>query len=334
MKPQSTKPQFVKLIECTIQNPKYSVAFAALRFKISLNPPTTLLDPEFMRELEALRRRLDVRARSGAAGDRAARRRGGSAEFQEHRAYEPGDDPRRIDWLAFARRGEPVVKLFRSEEDVIVRLLIDASASLGYGDPVKLDVARRLAAAIGYMALSSSQRAQLIVARQRASGAAEIELFGPARRGRPGFVALLRDLDTALPGGRADLGATIEQAVLRCSRAGLLVVLSDFFDSGPVTHALGRARAAGHDVALIQIVARGEIEPTLEGDYTLVDSETGATVDVTMDPAAVSAYVLRLTGLVEELRGWARGHGASYIRTSSDEPLEGVVRRFVAREID
>jgi uncharacterized protein (DUF58 family) len=298
-----------------------------------VNPPTTLLDPEFMRELEALRRRLDVRARSGAAGDRAARRRGGSAEFQEHRAYEPGDDPRRIDWLAFARRGEPVVKLFRSEEDVIVRLLVDASASLGYGDPVKLDVARRLAAAIGYMALSSSQRAQLIVARQRPSGG-EIELFGPARRGRPGFVALLRDLDRALAGGRADLGATIEETVMRSSRAGLLVVLSDFFDSGPVTHALGRARAAGHDVALVQIVARGELEPTLEGDYTLVDSETGATVDVTMDPAALSAYVLRLTGLVEELRAWARGHGASYIRTCSDEPLEGVVRRFVAREVD
>jgi uncharacterized protein (DUF58 family) len=292
-----------------------------------------LLDPEFMRELEVLRRRLDVRARSGAAGDRAARRRGGSAEFQEHRAYEPGDDPRRIDWLAFARRGEPVVKLFRSEEDVVVRLLIDASASLGYGDPVKLDVARRLAAAIGYMALSSSQRAQLIVARQRAGGG-EIELFGPARRGRPGFVALLRDLDRALPGGRADLGATIEETVMRSARAGLLVVLSDFFDSGPVTHALGRARAAGHDVALVQIVARGEIEPTFEGDYTLVDSETGATVDVTMDPGALSAYVLRLTGLVEELRAWARGYGASYIRTCSDEPLEGVVRRFVAREVD
>jgi uncharacterized protein (DUF58 family) len=298
-----------------------------------VNSPATLLDPEFMRELEALRRRLDVRARSGAAGDRAARRRGGSAEFQEHRAYEPGDDPRRIDWLAFARRGEPVVKLFRSEEDVIVRLLVDASASLGYGDPVKLDVARRLAAAIGYMALSSSQRAQLIVARQRASGG-EIELFGPARRGRPGFIALLRDLDRALAGGRADLGATIEETVMRSSRAGLLVVLSDFFDSGPVTHALGRARAAGHDVALLQIVARGELEPILEGDYTLVDSETGATVDVTMDPGALSAYVLRLTGLVEELRAWARAHGASYIRTCSDEPLEGVVRRFVAREVD
>jgi uncharacterized protein (DUF58 family) len=292
-----------------------------------------MLDPAFMRELEALRRRLEVRARSGAAGDRTARRRGGSAEFQEHRAYEPGDDPRRIDWMAFARRGEPVVKLFRSEEDVIVRLVLDASASLGHGDPEKIDVSRRLAAAIGYLALSSSQRAQIAILRERAGGGA-IERLAPARRGRSGFVALLRDLDAAGAAGRADLGAAIEDLVLRSKRAGLLVVLSDFFDAGPVIHALGRARAAGHDVALVQVLARAELEPAFDGDYTLVDCETDATVQVTVDAAAVSAYLLRLAGLVEELRGWARTHGASYVRAVNDEPLEGVVRRFVAREID
>jgi len=296
-------------------------------------PSATLLDPEFMRELEALKRRLEVRARSGAAGDLAARRRGGSAEFQEHRAYEPGDDPRRIDWMAFARRGEPVVKLFRAEEDAIVRLVLDVSASLGQGDPQKIDVSRRLAAAIGYVALTSSQRAQLAIARERPSGGA-LERLAPARRGRSGFVALLRDLDAASAAGRADLGAAIEDVVLRSNRAGLLVVLSDFFDPGPVTHALGRARAAGHDVALVQIFARGELEPAFDGDYTLVDCETEGTVEVTVDAAAVSAYLLRLAGLVEELRGWARTHGASYVRAVSDEPLEGVMRRFVAREVD
>src|SRR5262249_55736566 len=158
-------------------------------------------DPEFMRELEALRRRLDVRARSGAAGERSARRRGGSAEFHEHRAYEPGDDPRRIDWLAFARRGGPGVKLLRSGEAGIVRLLLDASASLGQGDPLKLDVGRRLCAAIGYMALSSSQRAQLMIAQKRAPAGRALERMMPARRGRAGFVALLRDLDAAAATG-------------------------------------------------------------------------------------------------------------------------------------
>src|SRR5262245_41387207 len=94
--------------------------------------PGPLLDPAFVRELEALRRRLEVHARSGASGEHVAKRRGGAAEFQEHRAYAPGDDLRRIDWAAYARSGEPVLKLFRAEEDVVSRLVLDASASLGH----------------------------------------------------------------------------------------------------------------------------------------------------------------------------------------------------------
>src|SRR5580700_10816238 len=109
-------------------------------------PPSELLDPAFVRELETLRRRMQVRARSGAGGDHLARRRGGSAEFLEHRPYAPGDDLRRIDWLASARTGQPVFKLFRSEEDVVVRLFLDASQSLATGEPSKLAVAKRLAA--------------------------------------------------------------------------------------------------------------------------------------------------------------------------------------------
>ncbi len=294
---------------------------------------STLLDPEFVRELEALRRRLEIRARSGGAGEHAAKRRGGSAEFQEHRAYEPGDDLRRVDWLAYARTGEPVVKLFRAEEDVVLRLLIDASASLSFGDPPKIDVARRLAAAFGYMALAASQRAQVLVAGAR-DDQAGLSRAGTPRRGRGGLASLLRDLSQDTPSGRVDLARAIDESMGRSKRPGMFVVLSDFFDSGAVTAALGRARAQGHDVTLVHVLSREEIEPNFEGDFTLVDAETDASVDVTMDAGAIDAYVLRLTGLVEELRAWARKHGASYVRTTTDEPLEGVVRRFVARSID
>ena len=213
----------------------------------------TLLGPDFVRELSVLRRRLDIRARSGGGGEHLAKRRGGSAEFQEHRAYAPGDDMRRIDWAAYARTGEPVLKLFRAEEDVVARLVCDASASLGYGEPRKIDAARRLAAAVGYMALANAERAQLFLA-----GAGITEERAPVR-GRGGIPALLRALE---------------------------------------------------------------------------DAETGAVVEVTMDAAAVEAYALRFAGLCEELRAFARKHRAAYVRARTDEPLEGAVRRIVARSVD
>ncbi len=292
----------------------------------------TLLDPDFVRELDALRRRLIVLARSGGAGEHTARRRGGAAEFQEHRGYMPGDDLRRVDWLAFARTGEPVVKLFRTEEDVVVRLLLDASASLGFGDPVKLDVARRLAAAIGYVALAGSQRTALVIA--RTTGSSALARLGRPHRGRAGVPALLRELTEAEPTGTADLGRAVTEVVRRSPRPGMLVVLSDFLDPGPVTSGLDLARSAGHDVLLVQIVDRTELEPAFEGDYSLVDAESGATVEVTMDPTAIEAYTLRLAGLVEELRAWARQRGAAYVRVATDEPLEGAVRRVIARSVD
>lgn len=297
-------------------------------------PPAALpalLDPGFVRELEALRRRLVVQARSGGSGERAARRRGGAAEFQEHRAYAPGDDLRRVDWLAFARTGEPVLKLFRAEEDVVVRLLLDASASLGFGEPSKLTAAQRLAAAIAYMALAGAQRTQLLVMAGEGAGPAHDHGL---RRGRGALAPTLRQLAGIEAAGTGDLARAISDALRRSPRPGMLVVLSDFFDPGPVTTALTRARAAGHDVQLVQIVDRQELEPTLEGDYSLEDAETGAIVEVTMDPAAIEAYTLRFAGLVEELRAWARQHGAGYVRVATDEPLEGAVRRFVARGID
>jgi uncharacterized protein (DUF58 family) len=287
-----------------------------------------LLDPTFLRELEVLRRRLEIRARSGDAGERATSRKGSSSEFQEHRPYGPGDDPRRIDWSAFARTGEPVVKLFRAEEDSVARLLVDGSASMGLGEPSKLALARRLAAATGFMALARLERAQLIEASEGRT------LPRAPVRGRAALGGLLRGLGALEARGSVDLARSIDLAVRQASRPGLLAVFSDFFDPGPVLSALGQARAAGHDVALVQVVLREEQEPTLEGDLLLVDAETDATIEVTADASALEAYMLRFAGLCEELRGFARKRGATYVRALSDEALEAVVRRLVSRAID
>jgi uncharacterized protein (DUF58 family) len=294
----------------------------------------TLLGPEFLRELEMLKRRLEIQARSGGLGERAAPRRGGSAEFQEHRPYAPGDDPRRIDWLAFARTGQPVTKLFRAEEDAVVRLVLDASASLSFGSPSKHETAQRIAAAVGAVALSSGQRAELALSRERPDRADPLERLGRRKRGRAGTAELLREIARIAPEGRADLARAVRRVIESSARPGLLVLLSDFLDPGPVTAALSMARAAGHDVALVQIMDRSELEPDLEGDFSLVDAETDASIEVTMDATAIDAYLLRVAGLAEELRTWARRHGATYVRAMTDEPLLDVIRRFVKRAVD
>jgi uncharacterized protein (DUF58 family) len=288
----------------------------------------TLLDPAFTRELEALRRRLRVKARSGAGGDHVASRRGSSAEFLEHRPYAPGDDLRRMDWLAFARTGEPVLKLFRAEEDVVVRIVVDASASLDMGDPPKLQVAKRVAAAIGYMALASSERAQVL-----AAGDGLVRMREPLR-GRGALAKLLRELDTIVPERGTNLASAIDGVVLRSARPGMLVVVSDFFDAGAFDAALGRAASAGHDLAMVQVLSPEELEPPWDGDLALEDAETGDVLEVTLDARAVEAYLARLGGLVALLRATAKKLGGTYVRLPTVEPLLEAVRRFVARAVD
>jgi len=300
-----------------------------------VSDPRSLLDPAFVRELEALRRRLSVTVQSGAAGERGSRRRGSSAEFQDHRPYAPGDDLRRVDWAAFARTGEPVLKLFRAEEDSVLRLVLDASGSLAFGSPQKFEVARRVAAAIGYLALANGQRAQVLIARQGAETSRRgLERIGVPRRGRDALASLLRDLSEPRAGGKANLTSAIEQTLQRAERPGLLVVVSDFLDPSTVTKALGHATALGHQVALIQVLSREEVEPNYDGDFAFVDSETETQVELSMDAAAVDAYVVRLAGLIDELRTWSRKHRGSYVRMTNDEALEGAVRRFVSRAVD
>ena len=294
--------------------------------------PSGLLDAEFVRELSLLRRRLRVDVRSDGSGEHAARRRGGSAEFQEHRAYAPGDDLRRIDWLAFARSGVPVVKTFRTEEDVVVRLLLDASASLDFGNPRKIEVCKRIAAAVAYLSLSDSERVQLLVS--GSSAARGLAAVGEPVRGRGALHRVLRELEQIEAKGAGSLSAALRGVSERSPRPGLLVVLSDFFDAGPVAEELGRLRAQGHALALVQVLSRMELSPEFEGDVGLVDGETGVELPVTMDASAIEAYLARLAGLVEELRATARRLSGRYVRAVTDEPLEGPLRRLVIGESD
>lgn len=287
----------------------------------------SLLDPTFVGELEVLRRRLEVRARSGRLGERGAKRKGASAEFEDHRSYAPGDDLRRIDWAAYARSGEPVLKLFRAEEDVVVRLLCDASLSMRAGSPSKLDAAKRLAAAVGYMALAGGERAQLVEATDRAV------LRGTSSRGKVALPALLRAISELAPTGKTNLASAVETVVRRSPRPGALVVISDFFDPGPVLTALTKATASGHDVSLVQVLAPEDLEPPLEGDLTLEDVETGELLDVTIDGDSLRAYRARLEQLFAGLRAHARRFGGAYVRAASDGPLEPAVRDLVAREV-
>src|SRR5207247_6373644 len=109
--------------------------------------------PEFLAQLERLSLLSRRAFRGSVKGERRSPRRGHSVEFADYRAYGHGDDLRYVDWNIYGRLDRLHVKLFVDEEDLCLHLLLDASASMDFGAPTKLEYGARLAAALGFVGL-------------------------------------------------------------------------------------------------------------------------------------------------------------------------------------
>src|SRR5256885_1558448 len=122
----------------------------------------SLLTPELLRRLEQFQLLAARRAKSSARGERRSRARGQSVEFADHRSYVPGDDFRYLDWNLYGRLDRLFLKLYEEERELPVRIFLDASESMTFGEPRKFDFARQVTAAVGYVALSGFDRVSVI----------------------------------------------------------------------------------------------------------------------------------------------------------------------------
>ena len=275
----------------------------------------TVFDEAFLRQLERLLVLMRSPVRGGLKGGRRSVKRGQSVEFADYRDYTPGDDLRQLDWNVYARLERLFVKLFIEEEDVTVSLLVDASASMSAGQPAKLLFAKRAAAALGYIALSSEDRVTVSalagrMARRRAS-----------MRGSGRVLRLLADLSSIEPAdGPTDLVAAARHAGAQLHGKGIVILFSDLLD--PAAERVIRELAAtGSELIVLHILAPDELDPSLDGDLRLVDIETGDGVDVTVDLATIDAYRARLTAWKAGLADLAAKRRASYVDLPSDSNL-------------
>ncbi len=285
---------------------------------------TDLLDPAFMRRLAKLAVTARRRFAGASAGARRSTRRGSSAELADHRPYYPGDDIRRIDWNAYARLEELVLRLFVAEEDLSLYLLIDTSASLALGTPPKIETAKRVAAGLGYVALSGSDRVSVW---PFADGVERVAM--PPARGRKQAGRLLRALDAQQPMGGTDLARAVDALLARRPRPGLVAIISDFLDPSGFTRPIDRLIAERHEPVLFHVVDPEELDPTPGGDFLLVDSERGAELEVSFDARALAAYRRRVALFLAELEGFAKKRGLFYGRVSSGDAFEEVLLRYL-----
>lgn len=290
-----------------------------------------LFDNELLKKLEL----LDIQARRAfrgqMRGEKRSTRHGSSVEFADYRQYYPGDDFRRIDWNAFARFDNLLLKLFQEEEDLHLYLLCDASASMDFGRPNKFDYARKVCAALAYIALSSGDRVSIQTLGSRdEQPPGVLDSIGP-RRGKGSTFELFRFLEHASASGAADLSAAVGLLTARKAKPGVAVICSDLLLPDGYADAVKRLRYQGFEAMLVHLLSPEELEPQLTGDLRLTDSETGDHVDVSPTPRLLKTYAAQLHRFRETARATAAKHGTDYLFTSTAAPLEQFVLTWMRR---
>ena len=258
-------------------------------------------------------------------GERRSSRRGASLEFADYRDYSPGDDLRRLDWKAYGRLERAFLKLFEEEEDLAVHILLDASGSMdwGEGDMHKFNYALRITGALGAIALAEGD--QLSVRLLRGQGADPLESLGPLR-GSGNTLRLLRYLEGLRPAGETDLSAALRRVAADRPRPGLVILISDLLSPSNFADGLAAFLRRGSEAAVIQVLAPDELDPPLAGDLRLLDVETGASQEVSLDSGARRLYRQRLEAWQAELQASAVKDHARWATLSTAEPWDQVVQ--------
>lgn len=285
-----------------------------------------LLSPELLRRLEQFQLLARRRAKSSAKGERRSRARGHSVEFADYRPYVPGDDLRYLDWNLYGRLERLFLKLYEEERELPVLLLLDASESMGFGEPMKFDLARRVAAATGYVALCGFDRVSVAVFPEHSEEAA-VRRGLRMVRGRKSAVEFFRLLAQLKPGGAADFNAALRRAALTTRQTGAAVVISDFLDPAGYEEGIKALVARGFQVHAVQVLSPEELAPTTYGDLRLVDAETGGVQEVTFGKFRLRAYQQAVAAYRQRLREFCASRGVRFFSVSSAAPLEELLLR-------
>jgi uncharacterized protein (DUF58 family) len=289
--------------------------------------PAPFLDPVLLARLGDLALLARMVVDGYMHGLHRSRRVGLSLDFAEHRAYQPGDDIRRIDWKLYGRTDRFYVKEYEADTNAAVTFALDASASMDFGSgPVtKFHYGRMLVAALAWLSQRQGDRVGLVTF----SGDL-LEVIPPSTRH---LRLILHTLGRAKPAGRGVLKPMLDRAAALTTRTGVTVVVSDCYeDPAAVQSGVGSLRARGHDVILFHLLDPAERDLPGEGPATFEDLETGELLPLRPDTlrekyrAEVAAHRAEIARLLAQ-------NGTDYVGLTTDQPLDIALHAYLEQRL-
>jgi uncharacterized protein (DUF58 family) len=286
----------------------------------------TIIDSVLLHNLDRLSLQIGPDLIYGLMGEHRAVRRTSGIEFADYRPYSPGDDLRQIDWNAYARLGTLQVRRAQAEHDTLVYLLVDASPSMDFGRANKFWAARRLAAALGYLALIHLDSAVL------AAPGAPAALAAPTAplRSRTEAGVLFRHLQELQIDHAAPFDAVLKGWSLTPGQGRLAIILSDLLLDG-YQEGVRQLVAAGFAVTVLHILSPEELQAPETGDLDLYDRELGEQMELHLGAEGVLAYERRLRDWLQATETWCKEQRAGYFLIQSDWDVERVLLQPLRR---
>lgn len=326
-----------------------------------------IFDEAFMQQLASLNMALSLRLHEGMQGGRRSMAKGSSLEFSDFREYGPGDDFRRIDWPAYGRLDKLFVKVFMEEKEAVFNLFLDQSKSMDFGTPTKGRASLQIVAALSYIIMGHMDRVsiRLLGGESETKMARTVPSEGETNEveettnkegnksgnsqegrsvketritpsvGKQGFHQLLESLNHVRFEGTQDFCSQLMREPIR--NKGVSVLVSDFFfEQGLETleKALAYLRYKKQHIILIQILSKEERIPEDVGDYEFIDSESGKSIRLTLNPKMIEAYKRRLKDYQRELEVLALKYGAKYVSVDAEASIETIIlKEFYNKQI-
>lgn len=283
-----------------------------------------LLTPDFLRKIERLSLVAKRLFPGQMRGERRSTKRGASVEFADYRNYTLGDDFRRVDWNVYARLEKLFLKLFVEEEDLHVYILLDTSRSMDFGSPRKLLYGKRVAAALGYIALANLDRVGIA-----ALSGANAATMAP-KRGKQSAFGMFEWLKSMQPSGGTQLASALREFSLKTAQPGLAIVISDFFDSD-YQQGISALLSRRFEVTLLHVLDEEEVSPSMVGDLLLVDSETDEKREITITQTLLRKYQQRFTEFTGGIENYCLRCGCNYVRVTNTSPFEDLVLSYLRK---
>lgn len=277
---------------------------------------------------------LELAARLIVEGARSGQHRspfhGFSNEFSQYRAYRPGDDLKYLDWKVLARTDRLYTRQFRETTNMSVVLVVDTSASMAYpaagaGGPSKFRYAILMAAALAHLIISQGDAVGVMTMQ------GDKLVYVPARGGRAHLRLVLAQIERLSPSAVWDPARVVTRAADLLRRRGIILAISDFYDQEDETRRqLRRVARRGHDVAVLQVVSRDEVDLPFTSDVEFEDLESGARAVVDAR-AARAGYRDQVAAFLERWRVGARQDGFDYALVTTDEKPADALRTYLVK---